>query len=114
MIFALLLLIILIVIVPFFRNNYVIILLTFLYIPGEILFPEWLFQGMEKMKYIAMLNLIAKILFTVLVFVVIKDKSDYFFNQSLLLLVTLLQELFRFISFLEISSINVLAILKRK
>ena len=29
-----------------------LLLLTFAYIPGHILFPEWLFQAFEHMKYI--------------------------------------------------------------
>lgn len=54
-----------------------IILLTFLVIPGRILFPDWLFQALEKMKFITFFDLISKLIFTLLVFVFIKEKSDY-------------------------------------
>ena len=68
---------------PLFYENRLILLLTFLYIPGHILFPDWFFQAMEEMKYITLLNLLAKLLFTGLVFVFIKEKSDYIFQPIL-------------------------------
>ena len=45
---------------------------------GDILTPLWLFQGMEKMKYMTLVNASSKILFTVLVFVVIRKADDYY------------------------------------
>ena len=45
---------------------------------GDILTPLWLFQGMEKMKYMTLVNASSKILFTILVFIVIKKADDYF------------------------------------
>jgi len=63
--------------VPLFRENYVVILVTFLLVPGHIMFPDWFFQAVERMKYITILNLLSKLLFTIAVFVFIKEKSDY-------------------------------------
>lgn len=68
---------ILILIIPKFREMSTLILITFCLIPGHIMFPEWLFQGLERMKYITILNLIAKSVFTVMVFIFIKEKSDF-------------------------------------
>ena len=73
--FAVLLL--LIFIVPKFYENRVVILVTFLMIPGHILFPDWFFQAMERMKYTTILNVIMKLVFTLAVFIFIKDKKDY-------------------------------------
>lgn len=56
---------------------------AFLLVPGHIIFPEWFFQGLERMKYITILNLLSKTLFTLLVFVVVKEKSDYIFQPLL-------------------------------
>lgn len=84
MLISLLLLIILIFFINFLNEHYLIILLTFLYIPSSILFPEWFYQGMEKMKYITALNAFAKTIFTILIFVVIKEPSDYIFQPILM------------------------------
>lgn len=77
MVVSFLLLLLLIAVVPKFRENQEILLISFLLIPGHILFPDWFFQAMERMKYITILNLIAKFLFTIAIFVFIKEKSDY-------------------------------------
>lgn len=77
MIISFLLLLIVISIVPTFRDNYAVILVTFLLVPGHIMFPDWFFQAMERMKYITILNLLSKLLFTILVFVFIKEKNDF-------------------------------------
>lgn len=77
MIISFLFLIILIISIQKFRDDCLIILVTFLMIPGHIMFPDWFFQAMEKMKYITILNIISKLLFTIAVFVFIHDKSDY-------------------------------------
>ena len=77
MILSFLLLLMVISIVPTFRDNYAVILVTFLLVPGHIMFPDWFFQAMERMKYITILNLLSKLLFTILVFVFIKEKNDF-------------------------------------
>lgn len=80
MLISFLLLIVVIFIVPQFRENKVIILITFLIVPGSILFPDWFFQALERMKYITILNLLSKLLFTLLIFIFIKEKSDFIFQ----------------------------------
>ena len=63
--------------VPYFNENKDILLVTFLLVPGHILFPDWFFQAMERMKYITYFNLFTKALFTVLVFVFVTEKEHY-------------------------------------
>jgi len=46
---------------------------------GNILFPVWFFQGMERMKYITILNIVAKGIFTVCIFIFIKKTADYLY-----------------------------------
>ena len=46
---------------------------------GNVLFPTWFFQGMEKMKYISILNVLSQIIFTISIFIFIKNASDYLY-----------------------------------
>lgn len=78
-----LLLLIAVVLIPYFRENAAIIFVTFLLVPGHILFPEWFFQAIEKMKYTTIFNLILKLIFTIAVFLFIHDKNDYIIQPLL-------------------------------
>ncbi|ACD67010.1 polysaccharide biosynthesis protein [Sulfurihydrogenibium sp. YO3AOP1] len=62
-----------------FRQNWIVYYLTFGMVVGQVLFPTWFFQGMEKMKYITFLNILAKVIFTVAIFVFVKEASDYLY-----------------------------------
>lgn len=44
---------------------------------GDVFIPVWLFQGMEKMRYITLVNVVSKLLFTGLTFLLVKTPSDY-------------------------------------
>lgn len=68
---------VLLITVPYFKENCLVIALSFSIVVGQTIFPEWLFQGMERMKMITILNLLSKTLFTVLIFVFIHDSKDY-------------------------------------
>jgi O-antigen/teichoic acid export membrane protein len=84
MLISILILLLLMCFIPYFKEHFLLISITFLYIPGRILFPEWFFQGMEKMIYITVLNVLAKLLFTILIFIVIKERSDYLYQPLLI------------------------------
>lgn len=81
---SLLLLLLLILIIPKFKENAAILLITFLQIPGNALLPQWFFQGLERMKYITWFTLLTKLLFTVAVFIFVRDKGDYIIQPLLL------------------------------
>ena len=68
-----------ILLIPKFRDDWLIYIFTFGTVLGNILFPIWLFQGMEKMKYITTLNIIAKGIFTVCIFIFIRKITDYLY-----------------------------------
>ena len=82
--------ILLTIFVPFFQQNKILLFLTLWKCIYEILFPLWFFQGLEKMKYIALLTLISRILFLILIFIFIKVDSDYLYVPAINLFSTLL------------------------
>lgn len=81
--FSGLLLLIAVLAVPYLRENADIIFVTFLLVPGYILFPEWFFQAIERMKYTTIFNLLIKLIFTISVFIFIHEKKDYLIQPLL-------------------------------
>jgi PST family polysaccharide transporter len=61
-----------------------VLLVSFIAVPGHAMFPDWLFQGIEKMKYITIFSLLMKLVFTILVFVLIKSPDDYLYQPLLI------------------------------
>ncbi len=45
----------------------------------DFIFPIWYFQGIEKMKYITLMNLLSRTIFVVLIFILVKERKDYLF-----------------------------------
>lgn len=87
--FSFIILIILILLIPKFNDISLLLIITFSMIPGRVMYPDWFFQALERMKYITILNLISQLLFTIAVFFFIKEKSDF-----------ILQPLFRSLGFI--------------
>jgi len=63
--------------VPRFRADWMVYLFSFGAVIGNTIFPVWLFQGTEKMKHIADLNILGGVLFALFVFLFVKSPSDY-------------------------------------
>lgn len=66
-----------------FREESTLYLLTFLPIVGSVLTPLWFFQGVEETWGIARVNLVAKTLLVVSIFLLIREKSDYLLVPAL-------------------------------
>ncbi len=68
---------IMLALIPRFGQDWLIYILTFGTVLGNILFPIWFFQGMENMKWITILNIVSKTIFTICIFIFIHRVSDY-------------------------------------
>lgn len=53
--------------------------LTFGTVIGRALFPVWLFQGLEEMKFITIINILARFIYTLLIFVFVRNMNDYLY-----------------------------------
>ncbi|MBS8266572.1 flippase [Mesobacillus boroniphilus] len=84
--------------IPFFSENRAAFLIIFLMIIGNTFFPLWLYQGLERMKYITYFNVIAKAFVTILVFMFIKSADDLslaaFFHSLYFILPAIISVLF--------------------
>lgn len=77
--------------IPRFRNNWPVYILSFGAVAGNTLFPVWFFQGIEKMKHIAYLNIIGGFLMVFCVFIFVRRAQDYLwvpFINSCIFLIT--------------------------
>lgn len=63
--------------IPQLRTDASLYFLGFSLVVGQMLLPTWFFQGVEKMHYLALINGVAKILFTAMIFVLIVKPADY-------------------------------------
>ncbi|MDD5226330.1 MAG: oligosaccharide flippase family protein, partial [Candidatus Omnitrophica bacterium] len=63
--------------IPKFRSDWMVYMLSFGVVLGNTLFPVWFFQGTEKMKYIADLNIAGGILTVVGIFFFVRRPQDY-------------------------------------
>ena len=65
--------------VPKLRADWPVYFLSFGNVVGMWLFPIWLFQGLERMKYIPLLSVTAKTLVILGIFLLIRDTTDYLY-----------------------------------
>lgn len=59
-----------------FKENYLLHYISFSMVIGQMLFPVWYFQGIENMKMIAILNVVIKAIYTLMIFIFISSSDD--------------------------------------
>lgn len=70
----------LVMIVEFFTRfqfDSAVYYLSFGLVIGNAIFPVWFFQGIEKMKFVTLINILAKTIFTILIFLVLQSEEDF-------------------------------------
>lgn len=68
---------IIVYVVPIYRQHYLLFVITYLFTINDVLYPQFFFQGLERIKTITLLNVLTKLAFISTVFFVVKDESDY-------------------------------------
>ncbi len=69
---------IIISIIPLYNMHLLLFLLSFGITFNDLLFPQFFFQGIEKMKFITFINIGISSIFIILIFLFIKDPKDYY------------------------------------
>ena len=59
------------------EENYSLFLCGFLLVIGDLLFPVWFFQGIEKMQYISIIRISHKVIYFVLVLLLVNSPDDF-------------------------------------
>lgn len=63
--------------IPGFARDWSLYVLVYLMVVGNVLFPVWLFQGLERMRYITVFTILARMLIVVAIFSLVHRKADY-------------------------------------
>ncbi|AMM52997.1 hypothetical protein TH61_15790 [Rufibacter sp. DG15C] len=62
--------------VPIFQENRLLFLVAYGVALGQLLMPIWFFQGMERMKYVTIVHLVAKVIYATAIMVVVRQPED--------------------------------------
>lgn len=63
--------------IPLFRKEFILYIIVFTGIVGGTFNPTWYFQGIERMKNIAILSVVGRAITVPLIFILVKKEADY-------------------------------------
>ncbi len=66
-----------VLLIPQYRSHFLLFLLTYGLTFNDLLFPQFYFQGVEDMKAITIVNIVTKLVFIILIFIMVKSPDDY-------------------------------------
>lgn len=61
---------------PYLKGHVFLLPLASFYLLGNVLFPDWYFQGIQKMKNITFITIVSKAVSLFLIIVLVKEKTD--------------------------------------
>ncbi|CAN5899629.1 oligosaccharide flippase family protein [soil metagenome] len=62
--------------IPYLREHFILVLISPLYLLGNLLFPDWYFQGIQKMRNITFVALVSKLISFLLIILLVKNSGD--------------------------------------
>ena len=75
-IFSLFIFFICCIFISYLRENILIVLISTLYLLGNLLFPDWYFQGIQKMRNITVVAFVSKAVSLLLIILLVKQRDD--------------------------------------
>jgi polysaccharide transporter, PST family len=70
--------------VPRLRGEWALFFISFLTVVGGFLFPQWLFQGLEKMEYITIREVGARFIGLMTIFFLVRREADYLWAAAVM------------------------------
>lgn len=77
--FVFILYVLIVIVIPKFREYWILFLLMYGLTLNDVLFPQYYFQGIERMKIITIIGTVTKFIFILFVFVAVRSAEDYLF-----------------------------------
>jgi polysaccharide transporter, PST family len=69
--------------IPYFHSEWAVYLTYFLTVIGNVFTPIWFFQGIEQLKYVTLINFIARGSMTGCIFIFVRNSNDYLLAAGL-------------------------------
>ena len=77
MLFSIIVYTVMLIFIPILHSNFYLFLFSFLFIAQSILVPIWFFQGIEKMKFLTIVDAISRLIYLLLVIFFVSNPNDY-------------------------------------
>ncbi|TLV03222.1 flippase [Dyadobacter luticola] len=75
---------VLLVSIPEFRKNYMVFLFSYLLCFSTLFTQNWLFQAMQDLSKVALLNFVSRLLFTIAILIAVRKPEDYIWQPLLI------------------------------
>ena len=62
--------------IPRFSDDAPLYAACYLLVVGNVLFPQWLFQGLEQLRLVSLLQIVARVLVVIGIFIFVKSRDD--------------------------------------
>lgn len=79
-----------------FKKDFYLYIGAYLAVIGNIVFPVWFFQGIQKMKYITFANISARMITVIGIFMLVKTSEDYIITVILQSITSVIAGIFSF------------------
>lgn len=60
------------------HDNFLLYIIAYIAVIGNLIYPQWLFQGLEQLKYASFIQIACRVLVFVLLLVLVKNEADIY------------------------------------